>query len=109
MNVENYRFIYFLVLILGIALPAWTGLWRARRLRISEFLDSQHIKVASLSALRRGRLYPSGDTPWYSFLLEDEIDHRTTVRSEGYKSKKVKVTLVQALRLCTGRTAHRGE
>jgi len=24
------------------------------------------------------------------------------------KKKKVKVTLVQALRLCTGRTAHRG-
>jgi hypothetical protein len=24
------------------------------------------------------------------------------------KGKKVKVTLVQALRLCTGRTAHRG-
>ena len=27
---------------------------------------------------------------------------------QGLKVNKVKVTLVQALRLCTGRTAHRG-
>ena len=34
----------------------------------------------------------------------------TLIRNvEYYKAKcKVKVTLVQALRLCTGRTAHRG-
>ena len=29
-------------------------------------------------------------------------------KREGEKGKKVKITLVQALRLCTGRTAHRG-
>jgi hypothetical protein len=29
-------------------------------------------------------------------------------KREGEKGKKVKCTLVQALRLCTGRTAHRG-
>ena len=34
---------------------------------------------------------------------EEHINYNITEKSE-----KVKVTLVQALRLCTGRTAHRG-
>ena len=34
----------------------------------------------------------------------DPVIHRTFIKGRG----KVKCTLVQALRLCTGRTAHRG-
>jgi len=30
------------------------------------------------------------------------------IKTEGSTKTKVKVTLVQALKLCTGRTAHRG-
>ena len=36
-------------------LQAVTG---PRRLRLLEFLDNQHMKVARLPALRTGRLYP---------------------------------------------------
>jgi len=34
-----------------------------RRLRLQVFLDIQHMKVAKMSALCTGRLYPPGDTP----------------------------------------------
>jgi hypothetical protein len=36
------------------------------------------------------------------------FDHELGGLSNATVKKKVKVTLVQALRLCTGRTAHRG-
>jgi len=39
-------------------LQAWTVPYDSRRLRLAEFLDSQHMKVESLSALSTGRLYP---------------------------------------------------
>ena len=55
---------------------------------------------------------------WYSFLLETESTPGTWCGRKDYVNKKfqqvikvkvkVKCTLVQALRLCTGRTAHRG-
>jgi hypothetical protein len=38
----------------------WTG---PRRFRLPELIDTQHLKVAWLSALRTDRLYPSGDIP----------------------------------------------
>jgi len=31
-----------------------------------------------------------------------------TIVNDGLNEKKIKVTIVQALRLCSGRTAHRG-
>ena len=34
-----------------------------RRFRLPELLDTQHMKVVWLSALRTGRLYPSADIP----------------------------------------------
>jgi hypothetical protein len=40
-----------------------TGPYGFRSLRLSEFLDNVHMKVARLSALRNGQLYPSADTP----------------------------------------------
>ena len=39
-------------------LQAWTGSWGSRTLRLPEFLENRHLKVAGLSALRTGRLYP---------------------------------------------------
>ena len=45
-------------------------------------------------------------------IFQEEGDLRHCVQNMlldyGNEGKKVKVTLVQALRLCTGRTAHRG-
>jgi hypothetical protein len=42
--------------------------------------------------------------PWF----EKDIFHVLTELTSSVMSEKVKCTLVQALRLCTGRTAHRG-
>jgi len=39
-------------------------------LRLPEFVDSRHLKVAELSVLRTGQLYSPRRYPWYSFLLE---------------------------------------
>ena len=39
-------------------LQAWTGPEGSRRLRLPEFLANRHRKVARLSPLRTGRLYP---------------------------------------------------
>jgi len=41
-----------------IPIQAWTGPERSKRPKRPEFLDNQHMKVAMLSALRTGRLYP---------------------------------------------------
>ena len=36
----------------------WSGPWGSGKLRLPEFLDSRQMKVAKLSALGNGRLYP---------------------------------------------------
>jgi hypothetical protein len=54
-----------------------------RRLRLLGFLDSRHMKVVKLKAVSTGRLYPSREGPWYSFLLEAESTPRAIVRPEG--------------------------
>jgi hypothetical protein len=42
----------------AIPIQAWTGLWGSRRLTLPEVLDSRHMQVVRLLALRTGRLYP---------------------------------------------------
>jgi len=42
------------------------------------------------------------------FQLDVHVATDVLIRKETHFSVKVKCTLVQALRLCTGRTAHRG-
>jgi hypothetical protein len=52
----------------------YTGLGRPRGFQAIEtpgLLDNRHVKVARLSVLHTGRLYPQ-KIPWYSFLLEAE-------------------------------------
>ena len=46
------------IMVKTIPLQAWGGSYGARRLRLSEFLDNRHMKVARLPALGTGRLYP---------------------------------------------------
>ena len=49
--------------VLGSPFPVqdWAGPYGSRRLRFPEFQDNRHAKVAKLSALRTGRLYPPRD------------------------------------------------
>jgi hypothetical protein len=47
----------------AIPLQAWTGPEGSRRSRLPEFLDSRHMKVVGLSALRTDSLYPPGIIP----------------------------------------------
>jgi hypothetical protein len=49
----------------AILIQTWTGPEGSRRLMMPEFLDSRHMNLARLSALRTGR--------FYSFLLEAEL------------------------------------
>jgi hypothetical protein len=51
----------------AIPLQALTGPEGSRRLRLLGFLDSRHVKVVRLSALRTGRLYPPGKIPGINF------------------------------------------
>jgi hypothetical protein len=55
----------------AIPLQALTGTEGSRRLRLPDFKKNRHMKVARLSALHTGRLYPRKYS-WYSFLLEAE-------------------------------------
>jgi len=47
----------------AIPVQAWECPRGSRRLRLPGFLDSCHMKVVKLSALRTGRLYPPRDIP----------------------------------------------
>ena len=47
----------------------WTAPWDCTRLRLQEFLNNRHMKVARLPALRTGRLYPPGDIRGTHFCL----------------------------------------
>ena len=53
----------------GKAIPVqvWTGSYGFRRLRPQELLDNQKMKVAKLSALCTGQLYPAVDNPGTHF------------------------------------------
>jgi len=44
-------------------MQAWGDHEGSKRLRLPDFLQKLHMNVARLSALRTGRLYPSGITP----------------------------------------------
>ena len=54
---------------------------------IPEFLDNHHMKVATLSALRIGRLYPQ-EIPCYLFLLEAESTPGPKCGRKDYVNEK---------------------
>ena len=60
-------------------------------LRFPEFLDNRHMKVATLSALRIGRLYPQ-KIPCYSFLLEAESTSGPSSGRKDYVNEKIQLT-----------------
>jgi hypothetical protein len=71
-----------------------TGLDRPRRFKEVEaprFENNRHVKVASLSALRTGRLHPPGNIPG-TVSVRGWIDPRATVRPEGLRQWKIPMT-----------------
>jgi hypothetical protein len=70
----------------GIRSYFCTGL--VRRLRLPGFLDSRHVKVVTLSALRTGRLYPQvGSLMFISVRVW--VDRRAVVQPEGLSRWKI--------------------
>jgi len=66
--------------------------YRPRRLLKFEaprFRDKRHKKVARLSALLTGRLYPRRIYPWYSFLSEAESIPETKDSRKDYTNEKI--------------------
>jgi hypothetical protein len=59
-----------------VLLSAGTVPWGSWRLGPREFIDSRHMKVVRLSALRSGRLYPSAYIPCAHF-------HQRLCRAQG--------------------------
>jgi hypothetical protein len=85
-------------------LQALTDPWGSRRLRLLEFLDSQHMKVLRLSALRTGRLYPQ-EIFLVLISVRGWVDPRATMRPEGLSHWKIPVTPFVAQ--CLNQLRHR--
>ena len=79
--------------------------------RSQSALNYKHMQRHYSTYRKLGAWRMECDTIAYCTLLQDCISDYTNVKFHICKSLvkvKVKCTLVQALRLCTGRTAHRG-
>ena len=69
-------------------LQYWAGCYGSSRLRLPRFLDSRHMKVARLSALRTGHLYPPGYSLVFISVI-DGVDPRALVRPQGLRRRKI--------------------
>ena len=74
----------------AIHTQAWTGTQACTRLRIPEFLEIWHMKVARLSALHSGRLYPPADNPARLRLKRDGTCAETRFRLSAKRTSPFK-------------------
>jgi hypothetical protein len=70
-------------------LQVCTGPEGSKTVRLAEIIDNRQMKLARLSALRIGRLYPPRKYSWYSFLVRGWVDPRAIVRPEGLSQWKI--------------------
>ena len=83
----------------AIPLQAWTGPEGSSKLRLPEFLDSQHMKVVRLSALRTGRLYPQGNISGTHFC-------QRLSRPQGYNAAGRIMSMKNSIDTIGNRTPH---
>jgi hypothetical protein len=62
--------------------------WGFQEVEAPRFQDNRHMKVARLSALRTGHLYPPRKYSWYSFLLEAESTPGPQCGQKDYVNEK---------------------
>ena len=76
----------------AIPLQAWTGPWGSRRFRLPDF-KSRHMKVARLSGLGTGRLYPQ-EIPLVLISVRGWMEPRAIVRPEALSERKIPMTSI---------------
>jgi hypothetical protein len=75
---------------MAILVQVWIDHWVSRKLRLLEFLDNRHMKMAKLSALCTDRLYPQADTHGTHY-ARGSVGIRAIVRLEGLSQRKIPV------------------
>jgi hypothetical protein len=98
-DVTRIHHVMQLTLYTNLQLPVQvcTGPYGSRRLRLSGFLDSRHMKVAEVSALRTGHLYPPGDIPRAVLI---KLRSRSKSRSLDGFIEKVFVQILCEVSIC---------